>query len=228
MTSEKSITSEQIILAKDKENKIMPPNTIFIDSNEYTNHRGKKLETYFKNNTNAYVFRKKLPAGDIIYLNNKFQWVCIEYKEGIDLTISQDNKHLHKQIDNMQIYDKICVIATDGYIKNLPHNNYWSKWMFKNVHFIPCTCFDDAKLQMRNIFNYSNRESWLPEAQVDYSCKMGAIKSIKGVGESTYDKLYRDVPNGLDGLMSMEVEDFKNMGIRKDFCNHIYNSLHNT
>ena len=204
--------------------------TILIDSNEKAhNGRGYYWESYFKKNTDASVKFATLPAGDILYKNKKGRLIGVEYKEGIDLTISQDSKHLHKQIDKLQMYDKKCVVATEGYRKDYPHNNYWVKLAYKNIHFIPCITLEDATDEIFNFFKYGDREGWLPESRPSYSCKMGALACIpKGlsIGEKTINKLYVGYPT-LDDLLAED--DFSKIdGIGEKTSAIIYDCLHKT
>lgn len=210
--------------------KELPNNTILIDSNEKAhNNRGYYWEAFFKKNTDASVKFEKLPAADILYKNKKGRLIGVEYKEGIDLTISQDSKHLHEQIDKMELYDKAFVVATEGYAKNYAHNNYWTKWAYKNIHFVPCNSLEDATDEIFNIFDYGNREAWLPESRPSYSCKMGALACIpKGlnVGEKTINKLYVKYPT-LDDLLAED--DFSKIeGIGEKTSTLIYDCLHKT
>jgi len=205
----------------------VPNNTLLIDYNEKAHRRGYFWEDYFKNKTNSKVYFAPLPAADILYKNKKGQTIGIEYKEGNDLTISQDSKHMHKQIDNMAIFDKSFVVATDGYRKDYPHNNYWSKWAFKNIHFTPCVALDDATKEILNIFRYSNRIAWIPEARPTYSCLMGAISAIPpglGIGIQTKYKLYN---NYTDLKSLLEETDFTRIGLNKEQDKIIKNSLRN-
>ena len=205
----------------------VPNNTLLIDYNEKAHRRGYFWEDYFKTKTDSKVYFAPLPAADILYKNKKGQLIGIEYKEGIDLTISQDSKHMHKQIDNMVIYDKSFVVATEGYRKDYPHNNYWSKWAFKNIHFTPCVALADATEEISNIFRYSNRVAWIPEAKPHYSCLMGAISAIPpglGIGDKTKYKLY----NNYTDLKSLLAEtDFTRIGLNKKQDQVIKNSLRN-
>ena len=202
-------------------------NTILIDPNEKAhNNRGYYWESYFKKNTDASVCFKTLPAADILYKNKKGQLIGVEYKDGIDLTISQDSKHLHQQIDKMEIYDKSFVVATDGYAKNYSHNNYWTKWSYKNIYFIPCINLEDATDEIFNIFKYSDRVAWLPEARPSYSCKMGALACIPkgvGIGEKTINKLYVEYDN-LEELLA-ETDFSKHDRISKRLSDIIKKSL---
>lgn len=208
----------------------LPNNTILIDSNEKAhNGRGYYWESYFKKKMDASVYFAILPAADILYKNKKGQLIGVEYKEGIDLTISQDSEHLHKQIDNMQIYNKKYIVATEGYAKNYAHNNYWTKWSYKGIHFIPCNNLEDATDEIFNIFKYGDREAWLPESRPSYSCKMGALACIPkglGIGEKTINKLYVEYPT-LDDLLAED--DFSKIdGIGKKTSTIIHDCLHNT
>lgn len=207
----------------------IPTNIIFIDSNEKNkSNRAKKWETYFKNKTDAMVKITPLPAADILYYNIKKQWIGIEYKEGIDLTISEDSKHLHKQIDKMaMMFDKCYVVATKGFKEDYDHNNYFTKWSFKNIYPIYCNNFEEATKEIHNLFEYSNREAWIPEAQPEYSCKLGALKAIgNGIGDKLIFELFRKYPT-LDSLLA-ETDFTKIDGIGEKRSAIIYDCLHNT
>ena len=205
------------------------PNTLLIDTNEKNGlNRSELWEDHFKK-TSDFKIRtdKQLPAGDLVYKNKKGQLIGIEFKDSIDLTISEDSEHLHQQIDKMEMFDKAFVVATEGFKQDMGHNNYWTKWAFKNIYFIPCNNFQNATIQIHNIFHYSNREAWIPEAQPKYSCKLGALKAIgNGIGDKTIQRLYRTYPT-LDSLLT-ETDFSRHDDIGKKRGSIIYDSLHNT
>lgn len=205
-----------------------PKNTILIDANENAHSKRAELwKSFFNKKTDSYVKIEPLPAGDIAYYNKKGQWIGVEFKKGIDLTISQDSKHLHSQIDKMAIFDKSYVVATKGFTDDYDHLNYFSKWSFKNIYPIYCNNFEEATEEIKNIFEYSNQEAWIPEAYPEYSCKLGALKAIgNGIGDKLILELYRKYPT-LDSLLSeTDFTGITGIGEKKNAI--IIDCLHNT